>query len=115
MKKIFGVLLLLVLVSCGTKKQTSVYQYSTPIQMSEKVEIISLGQTIPETAKFLGSVKISDTGFSTKCSYAEVIKDVEQQARSMGGNLIVIKEHKEPSVLGSTCHRIKADVYLKNK
>ena len=104
-------LLLLLLSACGTSKTVSVLAPATPLPPDAPVEIIGIGQKVPDGAKLLGNVKIGDGGFSTKCSYDVVVADAQKQARSMGGNLLQITKHKEPD-LGSTCHRIQCVVYL---
>lgn len=113
MKKVFLFLFLfisLVLISCGTSKTTSVLNYSTPLPAGTPVEVFGIGQKLPNDVKFIGSISIGDSGFTTKCSYQEVINDAINLARGMGGNVIQITEHKEPNIL-CDCHRIKADVY----
>lgn len=99
---------------CGTSKKVSVINYYSPVSISEEIKIIGPGQKIPDNAKLVGSVKIGETGFTTKCTYKDVISDAENQARSMGGNLIYIKKHKEPD-LWSSCHRIEAEIYKETK
>jgi hypothetical protein len=98
-------------LSCGTSKKVSIAQYATPT--TEQVQIIGIGQQVPSEAVLLGSVNIGDTGLTTKCSYADVINEAIIQAQAMGGNILYIKQHKEPSTLGSSCHRIKCEVYKK--
>lgn len=114
MKKIIFLLFTLVLSACSTSKQTNVLNYSTPLPTETPVEIIGLGQTVQKGAKFLGSISVGDSGFTSQCSYQEVIRDAMNLARGMGGNIVQITEHKEPD-LWSTCHRIKADVYYITK
>lgn len=113
-KNIFILLLGIVLSACSTSKQTNVLNYSTPLPAGSYVEIIGLGQTVQKGAKFLGSISVGDSGFTSQCSYQEVIRDAMNLARGMGGNIVQITEHKEPD-LWSTCHRIKADVYYITK
>ena len=110
MKKIIFLLFILVLSACSTSKQTNVLNYSTPLPAGSSVEIIGLGQTVQKGAKFLGSISVGDSGFTSQCSYQEVIRDAMNLARGMGGNIVQITEHKEPD-LWSTCHHIKADIY----
>jgi hypothetical protein len=112
MKKTILGLISVLIVSCGTMKTVSIINYSTPIDTKQAVEVMGIGQQIPSNYKLLGSIKIGDGGFTTKCSYAEVITDAQIQARAMGGNVLVITKHKEPDAW-SSCHRINADVYLK--
>lgn len=63
------------------------------------------------TNKIIGKVEIKDSGFSKNCDY-EMVRDLaKKEALKLGGNCLVITDHKQPD-LGSTCHRIKADVFL---
>lgn len=114
MKKIIFLLFTLVLSACSTSKQTNVLNYSTPLPAGTPVEVIGLGQKLPNNVKFIGSISVGDSGFTTKCSYQDVINDAINLARGMGGNIIQITEHKEPNIL-CDCHRIKADVYYITK
>lgn len=114
MKKIIFLLTGLLLAACSTSKQTSVINYATPLPVNTTVEIRGIGQNIPDGAKLLGSISVGDSGFTTQCSYQEVIRDAINMARDMGGNVLQITEHKEPDIW-SSCHRIKADVYYVSK
>jgi len=109
MKKIIYLFLVFLFVSCSTSKQVNVIKYMTPT--TSLVKVLGLGQTVPENAELLGSFKIGDSGFTTKCSYSEVITDATNQAKSMGGNYLLIIKHKEPN-FWSTCHRLTCEVYL---
>ena len=117
MKKFFFSLsiaaLFVLLQGCsGTKQVTNVLVYRAPY--AGDVAIKGIGETIPENAVLLGSVSVGEAGFTkTKdCTYQAVISDARRLAAGMGGNTIVITEHKEPSEWTTTCHRIKANVYL---
>lgn len=114
MKKTIFLLFVLVLAACSTAKHTSIINYATPLPAGTPVEVRGIGQDIPEGAKLLGSISVGDSGFTTQCSYQEVLNDALDMARNMGGNLIQITEHKEPDIL-CDCHRIKADVYFIDK
>lgn len=114
MKKTIFLLFVLVLAACSTSKHTSVLNYSTPLPAGTPVEVIGLGQQVPNGAKLLGSISVGDAGFTTQCSYQEVIRDAINMSRNMGGNVLQITEHKEPDIW-SSCHRIKADVYYVSK
>ncbi|MDC7217994.1 MAG: hypothetical protein PQJ28_03120 [Spirochaetales bacterium] len=72
--------------------------------------MIPLSESIPEAAIQLGEIKIGDTGFSTNCTWEVVIEKAKEEARKAGGNAIKITEHRPPSVMGSSCHRIKAAI-----
>ena len=98
------------LLSCATTKYTNVLIYSPPVDNNASVEIIAQGQIVPKNAVLLGSVNIGDSGFTTNCSYQQVVNDMLKQARAMGGNLVYITKHEQPDAR-STCHRISVNVY----
>ena len=98
------------LCACGPSKHLSVTQSMPALEPDSHVEVLQLNEPIPPDAEILGTVKIGDTGFSTDCSYEKVIETAREQARSVGGNAIKITEHKTPSALGSSCHRITAAI-----
>jgi hypothetical protein len=80
------------------------------LDYKQDVVVISLNQQVPDNSEVLGQVKIGDTGFSTNCGYETVIGKAKFEARKAGGNAIKIIEHRPPSVLGSSCHRIIAKI-----
>ena len=104
-------------VSCESSKKVSVVSVSTPLSIDALVDVIGQGQKVPNDSKLLGQIKIGESGMTAtkNCTYARVLEDAQKQARVLGGNLIQIIEHKEPSALGSSCHRLKCDVYLVKK
>ena len=111
MKQVFFILgTSIFLLGCGTTQYRNVLTYSAPLENNAPVEIIAQGQNVPINAKLLGSVNIGDTGFTTKCSYQQVVSDMLKQARAMGGNLVYITKHQPPDEK-STCHRISVNVY----
>ena len=100
--------------SCGTTKKMSALHYFPPTQ--EKVEIMGVGQTIPDDAILIGNITIGDTGFTSakNCTYAKVIQEASVMAQQMGGNMVYVVSHKEPDFV-CTCHRINANVYQVKK
>lgn len=104
--------LLLFFYACATSKNVSVLSIATPLPPGTPVEVIGVGQKVPDGSKMLGHIKIGDSGFSTKCTYDIVIADAQAQSRAIGGNLIQITKHKPPA-WGGTCHMVECDVYLK--
>ena len=100
--------MLLVLYSCNPKVSTSISKTYPALDYKQEVAVIGLDKAEPKGAERLGQVKLGDTGFSTNCSYDVVIEAAKLEARKVGGNAIKITEHKLPTALGSTCHRITA-------
>jgi hypothetical protein len=112
MRKILLIAISLVLFGCGTSKNVSVVRYETP--NTGEVQVIGVGQSVPEGAVLVGSVNIGEGGAtpSNRCTYGKVLQAAIQETQGMGGNILYIKQHKEPDLL-STCHRIKCEVYKK--
>lgn len=61
-------------------------------------------------AKLLAKVKVGDLGVSLDCAYPDVLERGLDKARSIGGNLLVLTEHKRNEVK-SNCHTIKGEIY----
>ncbi|MCK4661442.1 MAG: hypothetical protein KAT68_01145 [Bacteroidales bacterium] len=111
MKKLHVLLILIILIafsSCNPKISTSISKSYPPLDYKQEVVVIGLNQQVPENSEVLGQVKISDTGFSTNCGYDIVTDKAKLEARKAGGNAIKIIEHKPPTAMGSSCHRITA-------
>jgi hypothetical protein len=80
----------------------------------------------PDTTKLkytieIGSLEIKDIDFSLKKlglkdgSYFETLEFAKRKAAEIGGNLLVISNHKLPSNFGSSCHAITAKIYYSAK
>ena len=112
MKKLYGLLILSVLLisgSCSPKISTSISSAYAPLDYKEEVVVLGLTHPEPDSAEFLGYVKISDTGFTANCGYDLVIDKAKLEARKVGGNIIKVVEHLPPS-FSSSCHRIVAKI-----
>ncbi|MEM9991936.1 MAG: hypothetical protein AAF738_09235 [Bacteroidota bacterium] len=59
--------------------------------------------------EIIADIAIKEQGLSINCDYESVKRLAEKEARRLGGNCLVITEHKEPDIK-STCHRIEAQV-----
>ncbi len=115
MKKIYSisitVIVSLLFTSCLPSRQVAVKQKMPPLSKNENVIVLDKQASLPGNAVFVGVVKIGDSGFSTNCGWNTVINYAIVEARKMGGNVIKITEHKPPHAFGSSCHRIKADIF----
>lgn len=104
-------LILMIFQSCSPKIRTKLSTEETkPLDSEIEVLIIKEYDEIPENSKFIGELKIGDSGFSTDCGYTKVISDAKATAKKSGANLIYLTEVKKPN-FGSTCYRIKAKLY----
>ena len=107
---IFLVGLFIFAISCSPKISTSISKNYAALDYRENVVVFGLEDAEPENAELLGTVKIGDSGFTTDCSLETVIEKAKTEARKIGGNAIKITKHDSPSTLGSSCHRITANI-----
>lgn len=103
-------LTILIIGSCSPKAVTNLTTTYKPLDYDQEIVVIGLEQNIPEGSEELGRVKIGDSGFTTNCGYETVINKAKEEARKAGGNSIKITEHKPPTMMGSSCHRITATI-----
>ncbi|MGY5351819.1 hypothetical protein ACXGQW_04530 [Wenyingzhuangia sp. IMCC45533] len=114
MKKILKLLLLLVtglLTSCSPKVKSVITSKQKALSYDAELFVFTEKEIIPDGLKEIGKVSLGDSGFTTKCNYETMLEIAKLQARKIGANVVKITEHKFPSVLGSTCHRLKATLY----
>lgn len=114
MKKSSWLLLaaLLLVCSCAQriKMQVSNPGYQTD-SVTAPVRVLSLNDTVPAEAVLIGTLKIGDNGFSKSGNLDTTLRLAREQAAKAGGNLVKITWHKAPSTFGSSCHRIRANIY----
>nr|WP_319401431.1 hypothetical protein [uncultured Carboxylicivirga sp.] len=110
MKKIllFGAVMLL-FVACSPKVSTTITQAQPTLDYKDNVRVIGLDEPMPDSCCYIGEIRITDSGFTTKCSYNIVIEKAIAEARKAGGNAIKITKHVSPS-LWSSCHQINAQI-----
>lgn len=107
---LLSLLVTFILYSCNPKISTSISQELPALSYDEEVIVLQIGEAVPEGAVKIGKVKIGDTGFTTNCKYEVVLEKAKLEARKNGGNILKIIEHQPPSILGSSCHRITAEI-----
>ncbi|MFB6341591.1 hypothetical protein ACE1ET_07705 [Saccharicrinis sp. FJH62] len=100
----------MILASCNPSVYTTISTKYPPLNYNEDVLILGLQDKVPEDAVEIGTVKLGDTGFSTNCDYQTVMDKAILEARKAGGNVLKIDQHKPPSAMGSSCHRITARI-----
>lgn len=110
MEKYLLVTISIIISSCSPKISTYVLEKNSPLQVNEKIVVYEKDQNKPEKSKVIATTKLGDSGFTTKCDYNTMLEIAKNEARKVGGNAIKITEHILPSVFGSSCHRIKADI-----
>jgi hypothetical protein len=102
------------IISCSPKVTSSLIKKYEPLDFTENVTVLGLEEEVPAEAELLGEIKIGDSGFTTKCTYEDVIAKAKLEAMKIGGNVLKITEHKTPSSMGSSCHRIMAKILKMN-
>ncbi len=106
----------LVLVSCSPKVITS-FQKTYPASVSSPQDVVVVEsktvKAVPEDAEMLGSVRVTDTGFTSKKNgtYENVVNLAKNEAWQAGGNFMVINQHLEPDIWTSNIHRINTLVF----
>lgn len=101
--------MVLVIASCAPKVRTNITQKYPALDYAEEVMVVELREPVPPKAELLGTVKIGDSGMSSKCNYTQVVEKAKEEARKAGGNVAKIVEHKVPDFV-SSCHRIKVEI-----
>lgn len=114
MKKIFISVFTLLLMSCGASVKSNFTSPQKPLTDEDKVAILDIQNSVPQSAIKIGNAKYGDTGFSIDCDFITNLSNAKILAKSKGANIIKITEKKSPSILGSSCYRIKVDFYLYN-
>ncbi|MDR0893895.1 MAG: porin family protein [Prevotellaceae bacterium] len=76
---------------------------SVPI---DSVHVFDLGDEVPNSAQAIGRVQVYDPGTAVKCNYDQVLYLAKEKTARAGGNGLLLTNHIEPSIWGSTCHQI---------
>lgn len=104
-------LLTLFLGSCAPKVLTEIKSTHTPIVTAQEVHLYEVGDSVPQSAKLIGRVKVLDSGLSTQCQYDQVIALAKKETAQSGGNALALTEHRKPSIW-SSCHQIAGNMLL---
>lgn len=111
MKTLTPILFFLFFLSaCAPKINTQITKTYPTLSYNEEVKVFGLKTVLPANVEVIGNIKIGDTGLTLNCNYEIVLENAKIEARKIGGNAIIITEHLYPNLLGSSCHRIKADI-----
>lgn len=96
--------------SCAPMISTNSFQNYGQLKAQDEVIVYQQGTTLPRDIKIIGSTEIGDSGFTINCGLEIMIEKAKDEARKIGANAIAITQHILPSIWGSSCHRIKADL-----
>ncbi len=110
-KLLWAIALLPVLYSCEPPVRVRAVDRNTP---RDSVHYVGIAEDKSEVdlrkAQLLGTIKIGDRGATLDCHYADVLERACRNAGRLGGNLLVITQHRRNQVK-SNCHVIRAEVY----
>ncbi|MCS7035406.1 MAG: hypothetical protein RMJ33_12120 [Saprospiraceae bacterium] len=110
-KFLWAVFLLSALYSCEPPTRLRVVDKNTPRDSVHYVGIAEEKSDIDlRKAQLLGTVKIGDRGATLDCHYADVLERACRNAGRIGGNLLVVTQHRRNQVK-SNCHVLKAEIY----
>jgi len=96
--------------SCAPKLRSSITNAQRPLHNSERILVLGVESPFKSNGIQIGTLKVSDNGFSKNCSYEEVLTIIREVALENGANIIKMVDHKRPN-FESTCHRITANLY----
>lgn len=99
-------------VGCAPAVHTSIHKSYPARSENALVTVFANTDSIPAAAEMLGNVQIKDAGFSINCNYEQVMQLANKEVNKIGGNALHILWHRTPNPLGSSCHRIAANMLL---
>lgn len=103
-------IILFMFTACSPKLRSVINNPQEPLGTHEMVLVLGIQDPFENDGIDIGVLISSDNGFSTNCSYYEVIEDLKNLARENGANIVKITEHAVPDRL-SSCDRISANIY----
>ena len=111
MSKIIVLFLLnLFAFSCSPKIQTTIITKQNALPENDYVLVIDQSDVFMNDGIKIGTIKSSDKGFSSNCSYDAIIENFKNICRQNGANILNIIEHKLPDQW-SSCDRVEAIIY----
>ncbi len=99
--------LMALFVSCSPYVGVTLTSIAPPLSADQQVVVITGDAPLPEDAYVIGEFNIDDTGFTTNCTYEDVVGLARKEARKAGANAIRITRHLQTGPPpGNSCHRI---------
>ena len=95
--------------SCGPKVIKDLNRTYSPLSYTEKIMVFKENEVPKQAFEVLGEIALRDTGFTTKCSYSDILNRAKKEALLAGGNGIKIKRLIRPDFL-SNCFRLEAQI-----
>ena len=109
---LFFISLILLQASCSPKIKTKMQTKQSALPYDAEVFVYSVSESTPAGLSPMGTLSVGDSGLTTNCGYDIILDQAKLTARKNGANIVKITEHKVPNAFGSTCHRIKANLYF---
>jgi hypothetical protein len=106
----FSIVLIILISSCSPKFGSTITSKQTPLTDTDFILVLQLNDKFINDGVEVGTIKAGDNGFSTSCSYYEIIDNLKQIARNNGANVLKIIKHRTPDQW-SSCERITAKIY----
>lgn len=98
--------------SCSPRISTNITKKYPQQSLDVQVAIYTNEKDVPPQSEPIGTVSISDTGFSTKCDSATVFSMARSETLNAGGNGLLVTRHLRPTIMGSSCHQISGTMLL---
>ena len=111
MKRLFMLLLPVLLISCSANITSSFTGQNKPLTIDDKVAFLDLLHKVPEGANKIGEAKYGDSGFSTNCDFNTNLISARKLARTRGANIVKVVKKTTPD-LWSTCYGITVEFYF---
>ncbi len=109
-KRLILITVILSIISCSPRIGASIINKKEELGRDVYVLVIPPEEIGEIGGIKIGEIKSGDSGFSSNCSYNEIIEPMKNLARQNGANIIKITKHSPPD-MWSTCDRLKADIY----
>ncbi len=97
------------LCSCNPQGISKIEKSYPILAYHEYVKVYNIDDEVPLGAEVLGTVKVINSDYSSKCNYESAVDEACLEARKVGGNAIKIIEHMKPNFWVS-CHRVNAEI-----
>lgn len=109
-----GLVLAVILTACSTPR-IIVKEFKEPplLKRTEHNPVFVITTDPPNIrdSLMLGTIRTRHNGFTGDCNFRQVKHSAKSEAIKIGGNLLVITEHKLPNAILNPCHRIKGNIY----
>lgn len=95
--------------ACSPKVSTKLTKTYPEIDYRQDIVVLDIQTEVPSDAEVLGTVKVGDSGFSTKGDWTTVLEKAKLEVRKAGGNALKITRHQFPD-MASTIHRLSGQI-----